>query len=206
MANTVEQRILERMQVSKPAQMEGLVARANANPRSLSQDELMLANQYANELGLDLSKAKAKDVATTAEKWMAGIGGGIDSLAFGLVPDKWYSSYRTKDAEQLGKLVGNVAGMMIPGLGMIKAGKTVASLVKGAKAINDGGIAIRTVKALSKLPAKDLIALANQLVRIPKAGIAGYYTSSLPMLGNNPQESPFNQLPQTGTGGMPEMR
>ena len=202
-----EQQILEQMQMAKMAQMQGLVARANANPRSLTNDELILANQYANELGLDMSKAKERDVATTTEKWTARIGGGIDALAFGLIPDKWYSSYRTKDEMNQGKLIGNIAGLLVPGTGAIKGASALIKMAKTAKTLKsaDAGIkatnlALNTIKTLKP---KELVALANTIVRGTGIASAGLQTNNIG-LGNNPQQNPYQSI-MPAMNGMPQM-
>ena len=195
---TYEEKLMAQAQIMKMANMKGLVARANINPRSLTKDELTLANQYAQELGLDISQAKKRDVATTGEKWTAGIGGGLDALAFGIVPDKWYSSYRTEDAKNTGKMIGNVAGMLIPGAGLLKAGKGALSAIKIAKALQSAdkakgalGVAKLGFNVAKQMNKKELVALANVLLRGGGVANASSKVNTIPGLGNNPQESPF---------------
>lgn len=231
---TNEQDLMKELQDAKLAQMRGLVIRANINPRSLSQSDLSLANQYASELGMDMSQAKAKDVATNKEKWTARIGGGLDALAFGIVPDKWYSSYRTKDEMNQGKMVGNVLGLAIPGIGAIKAIKGASYLSKLArfanatnkldKATDAVRIATETGKGISKaekmlknaqalVKAKEntkLVMKPSEIVALANQILRGTKTAMAGLetnnigLGNNPQMNPYD-IQQTGLGGMPQM-
>ena len=223
------QQIMAEIQGSNLNNMRNLIMKANNNPRSLSQDELQLALQYGQQLGVDMSPAMKRDKATMLENIGAGIGGAIDSVMFGILPDNWYSSYRTKGAKNVGKVAGTVASFFIPGVGVINATKGAKGIANTAKALFGAGS--RLAKVAPKLGAAETAKIAgNQLY---KAGASAFMKSfegmtksqiALEMaklfvrtnqgLGSVPkvlypssdtsQLNPYTQ--SMGIGGMPEMQ
>ena len=147
------ERTMAELQARKLRSIQDLIIRANNDPRSLSQDQLETAMNYGQQMGIDMSPMKEKDIATKEENLAAAGIGVLDSLAFGLVPDRWYTNYRTKGASNVGKLAGTVASLAIPG--GIFAGK-------GSKKILDGAYKAATAK---KTAAKEVIKNTDLLLK-----------------------------------------
>ncbi len=145
----------------------------NRNPRAFSPSEIEEILLLAQQLGLNTSRAQKLDKATAVENLGAGAVGALDALAFGLIPDHWYSSHRTNKAKNVGKVAGTVASFFIPGAGAasganqaLKIGKHAAKAGKHAYGVLGG------VKAAKG--AKDYLALAKLAGGAgAKAGIAG---------------------------------
>ena len=89
------QQIMSDIQGENLNNMKNLIIQANNNPRSLSKEQLQLALQYGQQLGINMTPAMQKDKASFIENVGAGVGGAVDSALFGIIPDNWYSSYRT---------------------------------------------------------------------------------------------------------------
>ena len=139
MAYNNPQDIMADIQYQNLNNMRNLIIRANNNPRSLSKDEMDMALQYGQQLGIDMSPAMKKDKANMIENVGAGVGGAIDSALFGIIPDDWYSSYRTKTAKNVGKAAGTVGTFFIPGAGLLNATKGAKGIASTAKALLTSG-------------------------------------------------------------------
>lgn len=144
----------------------------NRNPRAFSSSEIEEILLLAQQLGLSTSRASKLDKATAVENLGSGAVGALDALAFGLIPDHWYSSHRTNKAKNIGKVAGTIASLIIPGaaasgLGQaFKVGKNAAKAGKHAYGVLGGAKAAKG--------AKDYIALAKLVGGAgAKAGIAG---------------------------------
>ncbi len=137
------QQIMAEIQGSNMNNMRNLIIKAQNDPRSLSQEEMQLALQYGQQLGIDMNPAISRDKATAFENIGAGLMGGVDAMLFGLVPDDMYSSYRTKRAKNIGKTLGTVLSLAMPGIGALKGTKMLA---KGAKSAIAGAKGVKLAK------------------------------------------------------------
>ena len=176
MAYDNPQNIMADIQAQNLNNMRNLIIRANNNPRSLSEDELALAIQYGQQLGVDMSPSMKRNKANMIENVGAGIGGAIDASLFGIIPDNWYSSYRTKTAKNVGKLTGTVGSFFIPGYGILNATKGAKGIAKTATALF--GTGQRLAKVGTKLAGKGYVEagkiMGNQLL---KSGTSAFMKS-----------------------------
>lgn len=163
---------LLRMQQQQLLRDVSRVEALNRNPRAFNPREIEEIILLAQQLGLDTSRAAKLDKATAAENLGAGAMGAVDALAFGLIPDHWYSSHRTSKAKNIGKVAGTVASFAIPGgaaSGMgnvLKVGRHAARAGKHAYGVVGGAQAVKS--------AKDYLALMKIVGGAgAKAGIAG---------------------------------
>lgn len=161
-----------RMQQQQLLRDVSRVEALNRNPRAFSPREIEEILLLAQQLGLSTSRAAKLDKATAVENLGAGAAGALDALAFGLIPDHWYSSHHTNKAKNIGKVAGTIASLIMPGaaasgLGRaFKVGKSAAKAGKHAYGVLGG------VKAAKG--AKDYMALAKLVGGAgTKAGIAG---------------------------------
>lgn len=227
------QQIMAEIEGSNLNNMRNLIMKANNNPRSLSQQELQLALQYGQQLGVDMSPAMNRDKASMLENVGAGIGGAIDSAMFGILPDNWYSSYRTKGAKNVGKVAGTVASFFIPGAGIINAtkgakgiantakalfgaGKKYRALASGVKSVGEASTLAKTVlPEMYKVGAsafmksfegmtKSQIALEMAKILVRTNQGLGSVPKALYPSSDTSQLNPYTQ--SMGIGGMPEMQ
>jgi len=169
--------------------MQKLIQQANRDPRSLSDDELMLAYEYAQKLGgIDMSQAKKRDKATAWENLRAFGMGAVDSMAFGLIPDHWYSSYRTKTAKNIGKGAGIATSFLIPGgsigaaKGLLGKGVSAVGTKEGGKLLMQGVKATKAGASTLVKSGKELNRIANQakrLIRLHPDGATKYTTMAI---------------------------
>jgi len=223
------QQIMAEIQGSNMNNMRNLIIKAQNNPRSLSEQELALAMQYGQQLGIDMSPAMRRDKATALENIGAGVGGAIDSALFGIIPDNWYSSYRTKTAKNIGKLAGTAGSFFLPGFGILNATKGAKGIANTVKALMQSGSGLvasaKGVKSMadaSKVGKMALdvgkSALMQSFSGMTKAQIAkelakvlirtnqgiGSASNALFPSSDTSQLNPYTQ--QMGIGGMPEMQ
>ena len=144
------QQIMADIQGSNMNNMRNLIIKAQNNPRSLSEQELALAMQYGQQLGIDMSPAMKRDKASTVENLGAGLMGGLDAMAFGLIPDDWYSSYRTKRAKNIGKTFGTVLSLALPGIGALKGSKQLIGMAKGLQGTVKGAMGAKVAGTAGK--------------------------------------------------------
>ena len=219
------------LQAAQQAQMlssVGKVMALNQNPRAFSANKVSEIIAMAQQLGLDTSQAKSRDKASFAEQVGAGLGGAADAFLLGLIPDSWYSNYRTQKGKSVGKVAGTIASFLVPGLGAtratkllfgagkhgFRAAKTAYGVTKAAN-VASGTTGVKDAAALAKAifgaGSKGLVsgvkaahktagtlALANALVRAMQ--LSGNVTQA-----TNPSQygvpSPYDSV-----GGMPVMR
>lgn len=139
------------------------VAAFNRNPTAFSSSETGDILAMAQELGLDTSDAKQRDKATFMQQVGAGLGGAADAMLLGLIPDNWYSNYRTKTGKNVGKVAGTLASFLVPGLGGSKAAKLIFGAGKhGVRAAKTAyGVTKAANAANGVTKAKDIAALAK---------------------------------------------
>ena len=141
------QQIMSDIQGQNLNSMRNLIIKANNDPRSLTEEQLQLAMQYGQQLGIDMSPSMKRNTGTALENVGAFTGGILDSLAFGFIPDNLYSSYRTKRARNAGELLGTGLSFAIPALGV---GAGAKALLRGAKGLK-GLKTVKSVKGLSSV-------------------------------------------------------
>lgn len=176
------QELLDQIQVQNIRYMQNLVTRAQTDPRSLSEEELAKAYQFGQQLGVDMKNTTAKDKATWYENAGAFGVGALDSLLFGLIPNDLYSSYRTKQARNMGQLAGDALSFAIPAFGvgagakmLFKGAKGLKGLVGAKKALTVADLTSDAIKAVDT--AKDVVSgsiksqkIALNMLKEAKAG------------------------------------
>lgn len=226
------QQIMSDIQGQNLNNMRNLIIKANNDPRSLTKEQIQMALQFGQQLGIDMSPAMQKDKASFIENVGAGVGGAIDSTLFGIIPDNWYSSYRTKGAKNVGKIAGTVGSFFIPGYGIFNATKGAKGIANTAKALfgATGNVAksmsgAKTAKealSLAQVGGKELFnvgktALMKSFEGMTKAQIAKEMAKimirSNQLIGTVPkalypstdtsQLNPYTQ--EMGISGMPQM-
>lgn len=179
----------------------------NRDPRIFKDRDKEELIALASQLGLSVERAKKKDKATLLEQAGAGAGGFVDAMAFGLIPDSWYSSYRTNVGKNIGKAGGTIASFVIPGIGAAKGFGALGKIgrnafrasknaygvmggVKSAKSAKDavalaklifsegGRSAISTAKAARKLVGSKAILMAAARALQASNTIPGAFTST----------------------------
>lgn len=136
----------------------------NQKPKNYKPTEAMEIANMAQQLGLDISEGVSRDKALLGEQIGAGIGGAADALLFGLIPDKWYSSYRTNTGKSIGKLAGSLLSFAIPGIGALGGAKTIGGV--GARAYAGSKAAYGTLGGLNSVKStKDALAMAQLLLQ-----------------------------------------
>ncbi len=227
------QQIMAEIQGSNMNNIRNLIIKAQNNPRSLSQEEMQLALQYGQQLGIDMSPAMKRDKATLLENVGAGVGGAVDSALFGIIPDNWYSSYRTTRAKNFGKLAGTVGSffILIPGAGILNASKGAKGIADTARALVKSGDALavmqmgKGVKSMADAATVGKMAidvgkqaLIQSFKGMTKAQVAkemakllirssqtlGSASKTLYPSSDTSQLNPYTQ--SMGIGGMPEMQ
>lgn len=136
----------ERQVRSERNRVQGLINKYYRNPSNYNPRMVQTLERMAMQYGLMFKKVI--EPATTLENVGAFAGGVLDSAAFGFIPDEWYSSEKTREAANAGRIGG--AGLQI--LGGIAAAPLTGGASLGATARGVGS-AISAAKGLGKVGA-----------------------------------------------------
>lgn len=130
------------------------VAKYNANPKSVKDEDLPRVLQGAERFGYDISHGARKDTATFLEGLGTFAASAGDAILLDLLKDSWYSSRRTKTWKTAGKILGFATALFLP--------TAWAAGVKGTGIASKGfnflfkyastpGVGVRARLALSKV-------------------------------------------------------
>lgn len=140
----------------------GIIQKYMADPESISDKDYETYIIPATEaLNIDRQALadKSGDAASTLDNFGAFLGGGIDQMVWGVIPDKWYSSRRTKNAANYGQWFGLAVSAGLLKYGMVGSTGRAAKLLKSTK----GAIKGQMAKPGAQVVAKKASALKAQV-------------------------------------------
>ena len=172
----------QRQLMNERKRIKSYISSYERNPQNWSKSMLdqleMLTAQYQIPFQRTIPTASALRNAGAA------LGGVVDSAAFGLIPDKWYSSEATRQAANVGKIGGaaaqiaaaTLAAPFTGGASIGAAAKGLGSAVQAAKGIKG---AANVAKQAAKLGATTIAKggagrLASGAIQTGKQTLAPY--------------------------------
>ena len=165
--------------------IEGYIRNYQRDPKAWSNSMLqqleMMSAQYQIPFKRQVPEASAlKQMAAT----LGGIG---DSIAFGFIPDNWYSDESTRQAANIGKIGGaaaQVAAAIAATIGtggaaaptIAKAASALGTAVRGAKGIKGMGEIAKAAGTLARtVPARMPVGqMASTAIQSTKSGLAPF--------------------------------